>query len=61
MDLPHVYFARDTALQYETSAKTPGACAVRLAAYRSARIAGGCFDLHPGFATAARRDLAWDL
>ena len=57
----YVVFARDTALQYEASAKKTGSSAVRLETYRSARSAGEFFDLHPGSAAAARRDLTWDL
>ena len=57
----HVVFARDTALRYEASAKKTGASADRPEAYRGASSVGEFFDRHPGSATIARKDLAWDL
>ena len=59
-----VAFLHGTLLRYEASVTKSGAgagSAARFAAYRSARSVGEFFDLHPGAATIARRDLAWDL
>ena len=54
-------FPHGNLLRYEPSAKKSGLSAARLNAYRSARNVGEFFDLHPGPAGQAGKDLAWDL
>ena len=48
-------------LRYKASARKSGESAARLDAYRGARGVGEFFDIHPGPAAAARKDLGWHL
>ena len=56
-----VAFAHHTSFQYRASAMKSGESAARPNACRGARSVDEFFYIQPGSATAARRDLGWDL